>query len=205
MGISVVKPFTIGMFLLAASIVPAAAQQANGQPPRTPAPPFTLMSTSFSDVTTIPTQYTCSATTPPAGPRGISTGISPALQWANPPKGTVSFVLMLHDPDARRAKELDDITHWIIFNIPADATQLPENVKPSVPMADGTLQGKNTMGLDGFNGPCAGPGNFHHYTFWLLALDEKLDLPMGASRADIEKAMEGHVLGNAAYVGLFHR
>ncbi len=194
----------IPAFLLAASLA-VFAQQA---PPARPAPPPSLLlsSSSFADVSRIPQQYTCAATTPPpSGPRNISTGISPELHWTNVPKGTVSFVLILHDPDAHVPKANTDITHWVVFNIPADATELPENVAQGQPLRNGALQGNNITGKAGFQGPCAGPGSPHHYTFHLEALDTKLDLPAGASREQIEEAAKGHVLGSSVYIGLFNR
>jgi Raf kinase inhibitor-like YbhB/YbcL family protein len=111
----------------------------------------------------------------------------------------------LHDPDAHIPKAPTDITHWVVFNIPGDSTQLPESVPPDAPLANGGLQGTNVTGKASYQGPCAPPGNPHHYTCELLALDQKLDLPQGATRDQIQKAMEGHVLGSAVYIGLFNR
>src|SRR5579875_1132320 len=125
---------------------------------RGPGPSLFLSSTSFADVSPIPVKYTCAATEPPpGGPRHISTGISPELQWKNVPKGTVSFVLILHDPDARIPKAATDITHWIAFNIPASTTMLPEGVAPEKELPGGGLQGTNITGKAGYQGPCAGP------------------------------------------------
>ena len=117
----------------------------------------------------------------------------------------MSFVLILHDPDARVPKAPTDFTHWLVFNIPGDATQLPEGVGPEAPLANGALQGANITGKAGYQGSCAGPGASHHYTFELLALDQKLDLPQGATREQVQDAAKGHVLGSAVYIGLFHR
>jgi Raf kinase inhibitor-like YbhB/YbcL family protein len=194
--------------LLAVGVIPTAAQQ--GPPPgggggggARPAmgPPLQLTSTAFADGSMIPDKYTCSpdgkAMTQPANMT------SPPLAWMNPPAGTQSFVLLLHDPDAHARKTLDDITHWIIFNIPGDSTGLPEGVKADAPATVGT-QGKNIAGQPSFFGPCAPPGPVHHYTFELLALDSKLDLPAGASRDDILKAADGHVLTGTVLIGLFH-
>jgi Raf kinase inhibitor-like YbhB/YbcL family protein len=197
----------LGAILVLGASVGARAQEA--PPPARPAgpPPSLLMwSSSFADLSRIPTKYTCAATTPPpSGPRNISTGISPMMGWTNTPNGTVSFVLILHDPDAHVPKAPTDVTHWIIFNIPAGTVALGEDIPPAAPLPDGTLQGNNITGKAGYQGPCAGPGNPHHYTFELLALDEKLDLPLGATREQIEDAVKGHVLGSAVYIGLFNR
>lgn len=193
--------------LLAVGVIPAAAQQ--GPPPGggggggrpMMGPPLQLTSTAFADGSMIPDKYTCSpdgkTMTQPANMT------SPPLAWMNPPAGTQSFVLLLHDPDAHARKTLDDITHWIIFNIPGDSTGLPEGVKADAPATVGT-QGKNIAGQPSFFGPCAPPGPVHHYTFELLALDSKLDLPAGASRDDILKAADGHVLTGTVLIGLFH-
>jgi Raf kinase inhibitor-like YbhB/YbcL family protein len=196
----IARPLAAFGFLLASFVVPAFAQQ--GPPPGgarpggggPPGPPLQLSTSAFSDGGMVPDKYTCAA--------GISKMVSPPLTWANAPKGTESFILLLHDPDAHAGKSRYDITHWMMFNIPGDATSLPEGVK-----ADSTLglQATNTMRQPSFFGPCAPPGPVHHYTFELLALDTKLDLPAGASRDDIMKAADGHVLTGTVYIGLFHR
>ena len=202
----IVRSFVVLVLALVGGILSASAQQATAPPPPGPPPSLLISSPSFADLTTIPTKYTCSATKPPpSGPRNISTGISPALAWTNVPKGTASFVLILHDPDAHVAKAPTDVTHWLVFNIPGDATSLPEGVAPEAPLANGALQGTNITGKAGYQGSCAGPGASHHYTFELLALDQKLDLPQGATREQIQDAAKGHVLGSAVYIGLFHR
>ena len=206
----IARPLTTLGFLLAAAIAPAFGQQGpppggpgggrpgggppGGGPP--PGPPLTISTTAFSDGGMVPDKYTCAV--------GMTNFVSPAITWANPPAGTASFVLMLHDPDAHARKSLDDITHWIIFNIPGDSNGLPEGVKADTPATVGT-QGKNIAGQPAYFGPCAPPGPVHHYTFELLALDTKLDLPAGSSRDDILKAADGHVLTGAVYIGLFHR
>jgi Raf kinase inhibitor-like YbhB/YbcL family protein len=208
MNSKVARTAALSLLLFAAAVLRAQAQQAPpaGPPPGPPPAPFTIASNSFTDVTPIPQKYTCSATfPPPGGPRNISTGISPELHWSNPPKGTVSFVLLMHDPDAHIPKATTDITHWLVFNIPADAAGLPENVPQEAPVPGGGLQANNTMGKAGFQGSCAGPGPYHHYTFELLALDTKLDLPQGATRDQVLDAAKGHVLGSTVTVGLFHR
>jgi len=198
-------------FLVAASIVPEAAQQ--GPPPAggpgggggggrpMMGPPLQLTSSAFADGTMIPDKYTC-VPGMAGGPPDASKMTSPPLAWVNPPAGTKSFVLLLHDPDAHAGKTLNDITHWMVFNIPADATSLPEGMK-----ADSTVapQANNIARSPSFFGPCAPPGPVHHYTFELFALDTTLDLQKGASRDDVQKAMDGHVLTGTVLIGLFHR
>ena len=186
------RAFALVVLLLGFAAVPAIAQQ--GAAPARPnvTPPLTLTTPAFSDGGTIPVKYSCAATTPPPGGRlHVSLGVSPPLQWSNVPAGTASFVLILHDGDAHIAKAYDDIPHWVIFNIPGNATSLPEGVPPDAPSADGTAQGNNMMGRAAYQGPCAPPGAPHHYVFELYALDKKLDLPNGASRATLRRRWTG--------------
>ena len=171
----------------------AAAQQQ--QAPAAPPSKFKLMSSAYSEGAMIPTQYSC------ADPNASS----PALQWSNPPAGAVNFAVILHDTDAAPAKGTMDVTHWIFWNIPASSTMVAAGVKPDS-SPDGIVQGKNVRNVNGFQPPCPPPGATpHHYIFELYALDAKLDLPAGSARADLLKAMDGHVIGKATYVGLFGR
>jgi len=181
--------------LLAAGLLLVAAQQ--GSPAA--APPgaqFTLMTSAYSDGANIPVKYSCD---------GKPNAVSPALQWSNPPSGAVSFTLILHDADAHAAKSMWDVTHWIVWNIPGSVSQLPEGVAAAPQMPDGTTQGVNVRGVNGYQGPCAAPGKPHHYTLELYALDTKLDLGPTSARADVMKAMDGHIIGKAVYIGMFHR
>lgn len=177
--------------LLLAGLGSAAAQQQAAPPPSK----FMLMSSAFSDGGKVPTQNSC------ADPNATS----PALQWMSPPANVASFALILHDTDGAPQKATMDVTHWILWNIPAGSTSIAANVKvDSTP--DGITQGKNVRGVNGFQPPCPPPGGTpHHYVFELYALDTKLDLPAGSTRADLLKAMDGHVIGKATTVGLFGR
>jgi Raf kinase inhibitor-like YbhB/YbcL family protein len=168
----------------------AAAQQA------APPPPSKFkMSSVFYDSDWIPVQYSC----------GVPDGASPEIQWSNPPAGTMSFALIMHDTDAAPAKGSMDVTHWILWNIPGNATKLPAGVQPDT-SPDGIAQGKNVRGVNGYQPPCPPAGALpHHYFFELYALDAKLDLAAGASRADLLKAMDGHVIGKASYSGIFRQ
>jgi Raf kinase inhibitor-like YbhB/YbcL family protein len=197
---------TLCLIVLACAL-PLAAQQATGAPARpNVVPPLKITIPAFADGGVIPIPYTCSASTPPpGGPMQISLGLSPAIQWSDVPPGTVSFALILHDGDAHIRKAVDDIPHWVIFDIPGDSTSLPEGIPPDAPLLNGTKQGNNMMGRAAYQGPCAPPGLPHHYIFELYALDKKLELAQGASREEVVKAMEGHVSSGAVYIGLFHR
>jgi len=125
------------------------------------------------------------------------------------PMGTQSLVLLMHDPEPVLNKGSKmDITHWLVWNIPATSTGLPEGMAQGE-LPDGTRQ--ISLRSTGYMGPGAGPGPYHHYTFELYALDTKLDIPMpqpaqaADTRTAIVNAMDGHVLGKAVLVARFHR
>jgi Raf kinase inhibitor-like YbhB/YbcL family protein len=160
-------------------------------------PGLTLTSPDIEDGAVIPDKFTMKA--------GANT-VSPRLQWANVPMGTESFTLLLHDPDVSMQKKMDDVTHWMVFNIPGTARELPGGISTDAKLADGTIQIKNTANRVGYLGPGApAAGPYHHYTFELFALDTKLDLTEAATRADVVKAMEGHILAKAVLAGRFHQ
>ena len=125
---------------------------------------------------------------------------SPPLTWTAPPAGTKSIALTVTDPDAPSGT----FSHWILFNLPPNATGLPE-AYPKQPYASGTTQGRNDFGRVGYNGPCPPPGKPHRYIFTLYALDTELNVPAGATRAQIESAMQGHVLARGELMGLYGR
>jgi Raf kinase inhibitor-like YbhB/YbcL family protein len=181
---------TITMFL-AAGIYPLRAQQT-----KPPAPQLELSTPAFSDGGMIPPKYTC---------EGKPSAVSPELHWTNAPKETASFALIFHDSDAHPGKGMFDVTHWMLWNVPATVDQLPEGVPAKATLPDGMIQGKNVRGAVGYRGPCAPVGKPHHYTFELYALDRKLGLSPDATRAELLKAMDGHIIGAATYTGLFHR
>ena len=169
-----------------AAAVFAQAQAGGGQ--RGPAvPPMRLMNASWSDAGVIPQKY--------AG----AMGISPALSWTNVPMGTMSFVLLMHDPDGAPQRGSADVLHWLAVNVPATTTTIPEGWSAGT-MPAGTMQVQTYRGP---GAPAIAP--MHHYTLELFALDQKLDLPEKATRADVMKAMDMHVIGKAAYVGLYHQ
>ena len=173
-------------------------QRAAGAPP----PPMRLVSTDISDGKPIAGKFTCAA-----GPEANS----PALQWMQPPRGTESFALIVHDMEPRPRKGVDDILHWMVWNMPASANQLPEGVSPaSADLPDGSHQTNGFAGQGGnfgYRPPCP-PQDVpvaHHYAFEIFALDQKLDLPAAATRADLLKAMDGHIAGHATLVAPFNR
>ena len=160
-------------------------------------PGLTLTTSAFADGAEIPDKYTQKA-----GPSAVS----PKLEWSHVPMGTVTFALILHDPDVALQRKTDDVLHWMAFNIPGTATELPEGVPATATMPDGMVNAKNLRGGVGYMGPGApAAGPHHHYTFELFALDTKLDLGPDATRADVLKAIDGHILGKGVLVGRFHQ
>jgi len=159
-------------------------------------PGLTLASKDFKDGGTIPDQYTEAANT---------MAVSPQLTWTSVPSATVSFTVLVHDPDTALDKTPREFVHWIIFNIPGTARSLPGGVPNEARLPDGAVQLKNSAGRVGYMGMGApSPGPAHHYTFEIFALDMKLTLGPDASQAELLKAMEGHVLDKGVLVGRFH-
>jgi Raf kinase inhibitor-like YbhB/YbcL family protein len=184
--------------LLAA--VPLVAQQRGGAPA---APAMTLTVAGFPDGGDIPVKFSQAAP-------GVATGegLSPAISWTNVPAGTQSFFLNMRDMDVARNKGTEDQAHWVVWNIPATTTSLPEGVPKGPKLSNGAYQFSATGQM--YRGPGAGAnGPKHHYMFELYALDTKLDVQPGAdafaTRKAVLAAVEGHVLGKAVYGGLFKR
>ncbi|MGB6945087.1 MAG: YbhB/YbcL family Raf kinase inhibitor-like protein [Bryobacteraceae bacterium] len=186
---------TVGatIFFLA-SLGSAFAQPKGGRGPAGPG--LTLTSPDFEDGSVIPNKYT----------QAVPDPVSPQLEWTHVPAGTVSFALILHDPDVALGRKTDDVLHWMIFNIPGTATGLPQGVPTEAKLPDGSINAKNLRGGVGFMGPGMGAaGPYHHYTFELFALDTKLDLGPDATRADVLAAMQGHILAKGVLEGRFHK
>ena len=191
--------FLVSSFVLVA-VVSMSAQQRGAAPS---GPPMTLTVTGFSDGGQIPVKFSQAAEGAAPGE-----GTSPAISWANAPAGTQSFFLHMHDMDVARNKTTDDQAHWVVWNIPATATGLPEGVPKGAQLSNGAYQFSATGQV--YRGPgAAATGPLHHYVFELYALDIKLDVQPGAdafeSRANVMKAIQGHVLAKAVYGGLFKR
>jgi Raf kinase inhibitor-like YbhB/YbcL family protein len=161
-----------------------------------PAMVMSLTSTAFADGAIIPAKYT----------RSVENPTSPSLAWGNTPESTASFALIMHDLDMSPQNSLDDVAHWMAFNIPGSARALPEGV-PNIPrLPDGTIQCKTLSGTVGYMGPGAREdGPYHHYVFELYALDVTVALGPDASRADLLKAMNGHILRKGVLAGRYHK
>ena len=162
---------------------------------------FTITSSAFKNGAAIPEKYSFNA----MGCTGQN--VSPPLEWKNPPAGTKSFALMVHDPDAPTGSGW---WHWVVYNIPADATSLPEGAGDAAGAAlpKGAVQGNTDFGKPGWGGPCPPPGSGkHHYNFTLYPLKvDKIDAPPGASAAMIGFNASANVIGKPAKLtGLFSR
>jgi len=177
---------------------------AKGGPGKGPARPvLSVTSPSFPDGGEVPMKH--------AG-RGENKSPEFVFNWslgptpATAPAELQSYAVVFHDIENSTAKGTADTLHWAAFNIPGTAKGLPEGLGAG-DLADGTRNGPGINSRGGnpsYFGPGAGPGPFHHYVWEFYALDTKLDLPATVSREDLMKAMEGHVIGKAAYVGRFH-
>ncbi|MFH0964396.1 MAG: YbhB/YbcL family Raf kinase inhibitor-like protein [Planctomycetota bacterium] len=132
---------------------------------------------------------------------GDGPNLSPPLSWSDPPADVRSFALICDDPDA----PMGTWVHWVIWNISADVRSLPDGVPTTRTLESGAVQGKNDFGKLGYGGPAPPRGKPHRYFFKLYALDATLNLPPGASKRDLEKAMSGHVRASAELVGLYRR
>jgi Raf kinase inhibitor-like YbhB/YbcL family protein len=147
-----------------------------------------LTSSSFETDAAIPAKYTCDGE-----------DVSPALAWNAPPAATKGFALVMDDPDAPNKT----VIHWVIYDIPAATRKLPEGVAKDPKLTDGSLQGKNSHGKIGYSGPCPPHGVVHHYFFKLYALDKNTGLKAGATKAQLEGAIKGRILGKAQLIGRF--
>jgi Raf kinase inhibitor-like YbhB/YbcL family protein len=148
-----------------------------------------ITSTAFEEGGMIPEPYTCDGK-----------DISPPLAWTSVPEGTQSLALICDDPDA----PVGTWVHWVLFNLPADVTTLPENVLPNKTLENGSKQGKNDFRKIGYGGPCP-PGGTHRYYFKLYALDTTLDAKPGITKQDLLNAMEGHILAEGQLMGKYRR
>ncbi len=150
---------------------------------------FELTSTAFANGDPIPMKYTCD-----------DEGISPPLQWKDPPEGTQSFALISDDPDA----PVGTWVHWVLYNLPASTLSLAEAVSPDVDLPDGGRHGKNSWGRPGYGGPCP-PSGTHRYFFKLYELDAELALAASWSKDELLGLTEGHILASTETMGVYSR
>ena len=148
-----------------------------------------VKSPAFKEGGMIPKQYTCDGK-----------DISPPLTWTSVPEGTKSLALICDDPDA----PMGIWVHWVIFNISVYIKELPENIPPQKELKIGAKQGINDFRKIGYGGPCP-PGGTHRYYFKLYALDTEINLDPGITKAELLKAMEGHILAEGQLLGKYKR
>jgi Raf kinase inhibitor-like YbhB/YbcL family protein len=182
--------------------IPAFAQ-APAPAATAPSPAMVLTVEGFADGGQIPVRISQAA--PGVAP---GEGTSPAMHWTNVPAGTRSFVVNMRDLDVARNRTTEDQAHWVVWNIPGTATGMPEGVPHGSQLVDGSFQVSATGPM--YRGPGApATGPFHHYMFEVYALDSAIEVAATAdafeTRANVMKAMQGHVLGKAVYGGLFRR
>jgi Raf kinase inhibitor-like YbhB/YbcL family protein len=148
-----------------------------------------VTSAAFQEGQPIPRQYTCD---------GVN--VSPPLEWSGVPKTAKTIAIIADDPDAPSGTWV----HWVLYNLPADNIGFVENVPATETLKAGGFQGTNDFGKIGYGGPCP-PSGTHHYSFKVYALDAELPLKAGATKAELEKALEGHVLIQGQLMGTYRR
>jgi len=148
-----------------------------------------IKSSAFEEGGMIPPKYTCDGA-----------DVSPPLSWTSVPEGTKTIALICDDPDA----PMGTWVHWVLFNLPADVKELPENVPSEKNLDNGAMQGTNDFGNIGYGGPCP-PGGTHRYYFKFYALDTEVNLQGGATKKELLKAMEGHILAEGQLMGRYKR
>ena|SRR2546423_889507 len=152
-----------------------------------------VTSSAFQQGSSIPSQYTCD---------GNDT--SPPLAWSGAAKSAKTFALIVDDPDAPDpAKPQRVYVHWVVYNIPVATSSLPENASKSG-MPKGAVQGKNDWGKPEYGGPCPPIGR-HRYFFKLYALDTDLTGLSAPAKADLERAMKGHIVDSGELMGTYQK
>jgi Raf kinase inhibitor-like YbhB/YbcL family protein len=149
-----------------------------------------LTSPAFGNGQPIPGKHTCDGA-----------DVSPPLSWSEVPPGTRSFALICDDPDA----PVGTWVHWVIYNLAPTTAELLEMVASTEQLPGGAKQGLNDFRRVGYGGPCPPPGRPHRYLFKLYALDTELALRSRATKADVVRAMDGHILAEAQLMGTYQR
>ncbi len=150
---------------------------------------ISVSSSAFQEGGMIPAKYTCDGN-----------DLSAPLKWTGAPEGTKSIAVICDDPDA----PVGTWVHWVMWNIPPGVRELAEGVPPKPELADGSRQGISDFGRPGYGGPCP-PSGAHRYYFKVYALDTTLDLPAGTRKADLLRAMKGHILAEGQLMGKYSR
>jgi Raf kinase inhibitor-like YbhB/YbcL family protein len=151
---------------------------------------MTITSSVFRAGEVIPTKYSCEGA-----------NVSPPVQWDGVPAAARSLALICDDPDA----PMGTWVHWVLYNLPTSVSNLPEHVPASEMLSSGAKQGMNDFKRIGYGGPCPPPGKTHRYHFKLYALDVELALKPRATKQELLRAMEGHILAEAQLIGTYQR
>lgn len=186
--------YTVVVLLMFTLLSCASRPQSVVQPPPAGNPKankmgIKLTSTAFNEGQTIPRTYTCD---------GMN--VSPPLEWSGVPKTARTLAIIADDPDAPGGMWV----HWVLYNLPADNIGLVENLPATEKLVASGFQGKNDFEKIGYGGPCP-PSGTHRYFFKIYALDVELSLKAGATKAEVEKAMEGHIVGQGQLMGTYSR
>ena len=171
-----------GILVSAAQIADAAAASGKGT--------MQLTSTAFAEGQPIPSKYTCDGE-----------NVSPPISWSGQPHGTKSLALIADDPDAPSGTWV----HWVVYDLPATAAELPEDLPRSQYIPGGAKQGINDFKHLGYGGPCPPAGKAHRYYLKLYALDSVLELKPGATKKEVERAIEKHTLAQSQLMGTYKR
>lgn len=152
-------------------------------------PPITVSSADIANGQTIARDFTADGA-----------NLSPSITWSSPGDQTKSFALIVDDPDAPDG----DWIHWVVYDIPATEKALAKGLPKDALLSNATRQGKNSFRRIGYGGPQPPPGKLHHYYFTIYALDIK-GLPNGLDAKQLEKSMEGHIVGSGKLMGTYER
>lgn len=175
----------LALFLAQCAAAPAAPDN-----PVQQTPAMRITSSAFAEGQPIPARFSYE-----------NSSISPALAWSDAPAETKSFALVCDDPDAPSG----DWVHWVIYDIPATVSTLPEHVPAIEKLPNGARQGVNDFGRVGYGGPCPPPGKPHRYFFRLYALDANPALNHSPRKSDLIQAIRGHILAEAQLIGTYQR
>ncbi len=167
-------------FILVSNISAAQGKQAS----------LEIKSSAFQPGGTMPRKNTCDGN-----------DLSPQLSWSNPPSGTRAFALIVDDPDAMGGAWV----HWVIYDLPADTREMAEGVPTTEALSNRAKQGINDFHKIGYGGPCAPQGQTHRYVFKLYALDAPTGLQPRATKQQLLKAIENHVLAEGELIGRYKR
>jgi Raf kinase inhibitor-like YbhB/YbcL family protein len=181
-------------FLMFVSLSCGSRRQPIAQPqptntPKEEKPEIKLTSTAFKEGQPIPRTYTCD---------GVN--VSPPLEWSGVPKTAKTLAVICDDPDASP----DTWVHWVLYNLPAENIGMVESLPATEKLLAGGFQGTNDFKKIGYGGPCP-PSGTHHYYFKIYALDGELSLNAGATKTELLKAMEGHILLQGQLIGTYKR